>query len=158
MFLMQTQLVLGPFVGQLKSAEAELAAENGRPTRMTLTSQPTKWEVTAGRYALRRLFLTIEKYQYEFLLYPYGNKPPYPIALTEKTTVLNLLPRVKFDLSVGGVARAGQALYPRVTVQTENGMTLARLLPPVDLGEAKASILLQDAALNTLDTDNVRFT
>ena len=177
---MQVALTTGPFSGILQGGEAELISEaerrGGKTIRINLTTTPTISDLAPGRYALRRLFLHIEKYQYEFLLYPYGNKPAYPLVLAEKQTSLNLLPKVKFDLYVGGARRRGESLYPRLTLQTENGMTLASLLPPKitreinetnatsatsAIGEAHASILLQDSAQNTphtLDTDTVRFT
>jgi hypothetical protein len=163
---MQITITTGPFAGALQKGEAELLAENGRVFVIALTAVGTPLEIPTGKYSLRRVFLTLqsspntisERWQYEFLRYPYGNKPAFPLQISEKTTIINLLPKAEFALYVGGGRRVGEALYPRVTVQTDLGLTLARMITPPTLTEARAEISLQDSAGNIIDSDIARFT
>jgi hypothetical protein len=168
---MQVSLTTGPFSGTLQKGEAEIRAESGRVTRVDLTDSPTVLDIAAGRYSLQRVFFWLTptakndpdtRWQYEFLRYPYGNKPAFPIQIPEersgKTTTLNLLPKAEFVLYVGGGRRAGEALYPRVTVQTDWGLTLARMIAPPTHTEARAEIILLDPTPKKIDSDIARFT
>jgi hypothetical protein len=160
---MQITITTGPFVGTQQKGVAELLAENGRVFVVALSSSGTPLEIPIGKYSLQRVLFTLgntpdTRWQYEFLRYPYGNKPAFPMQITDKTTTLNILPKAEFALYIGGGRRAGEALYPRVTVQTDLGLTLARMIAPPTLTEARAEISLQDSTGSVIDSDIARFT
>jgi hypothetical protein len=156
---MQITITAGPFLGALQKGEAELLAENGRVFVVGLSAAGTPLDMPIGKYSLRRVNMLLEtRWQYEFLRYPYGNKPAFPLQITAKTTIINILPKAEFALYVGGGRRVGEALYPRVTVQTDLGLTLARMVAPPNLPEARADIVLQNSTGNILDSDIARFT
>jgi hypothetical protein len=150
---MQITITVGPFAGTLQKGEAELLAENGRVFVVALSSSGTPLEIPTGKYSLWRVL-----WQYEFLRYLYGSKPAFPLQITDKTTAINILPKAEFALYVGGGRRAGEALYTRVTVQTDLGLTLARMIAPPTLTEARAEISLQDSTSTVIDSDIARFT